>query len=120
MIFSGVPISDALSTLQLILITIGCVAFRATSVVRLAVITEQGHFLARRQVTVGVNPRRVFDGVLVVVDDDVVSLDPCLIERYEGLRRSEKSGLDRNPCRLRGVVIDIDLANAADLLRAGV
>jgi hypothetical protein len=84
MIISGVAITGVIIATEPISISIHRdVTIGAGGVMRLAVVTEQRKLLARGQVAVGINARCLLDGVLVVVNDDVIALGPCLIQQYK-------------------------------------
>ncbi|MPM86343.1 hypothetical protein SDC9_133432 [bioreactor metagenome] len=51
--------------------------------------------------------RRVRSGDLAVGHD-------CLLQRYEGLLQTEQPGLDRHPAGLSGLIVEVNLADAAD------
>jgi len=74
--------------------------------------------LVGRQCAVGVNSGSVLDGVLVVTDDDIVAVHGGALERHERLGGAEQAGLDRHPLRCAAGVVDVDLADATDLVTA--
>ena len=82
MILSGVSITEVIS-ITYVIASIQPIIIAIDSVVRIgrvgdapsAVVTEKREFLARCQITVGIDPRGVLDGVLVVVDESLVTLE---------------------------------------------
>jgi len=94
-ILGGVSITQVISityvvsityivSIQPIIIAIGSVIpIGRIGCARPAVVPEKRQFLARCQITVGIDPRGVLDGVLVVVDENVVALEPRCIQRHE-------------------------------------
>src|SRR5688572_19688080 len=80
-----VPIAGIVP-IKLILVPIECVVPTSSAADRrLAVVAEELELLARRKVVVGLDTWGVLDGLLVVIDDDVVALDPSMEQRHERL-----------------------------------
>src|SRR3712207_6411461 len=66
-----------------------------------------------------VDARGALDLVLVVGHDDVVATCIGGLQRDEGLLRAEQAGLHGDPGRIAGAVVQVDLADAAELLPGG-
>jgi hypothetical protein len=85
-----------------------------------AVVLVQGLLLIGAERAVGVDPGGTLDLVLVVADLDVGAAEARVLQRDEGLRRAEEAGLDGDPARCAGGVVDVDLADATDLVAVQV
>jgi hypothetical protein len=71
-----ISITHVIVSIQPIMIAVDSVVrFGRVGDARPAVVTEKREFLARCQITVGIDPRGVLDGVLVVVDESLVTLE---------------------------------------------
>jgi hypothetical protein len=81
-----------------------------------AVVAVEGLLLLRAERAVGVDPGGGLDGVLGVADDDVVAVEAGVLDRDEGLGGTEEARLDGHPVRGAGGVVDVDLADGADLV----
>jgi hypothetical protein len=67
-------------------------------------------------VPVGGDVGGVLDLGLGVADAHVVAFDVCSFQGCEGFAGAEESGVDSDPAGVAGVVIDVDLADGADLV----